>query len=84
MDYYLIVCKSLTNAKRGMQCLRNAGIRSSIVRLPEKISNVGCGYTLRVSEEKLDLSLTQLIRCGLKYKRVYLISGDGVYNEVMK
>jgi len=78
----LIVCKSLTGAKRAAQCLSLVGISAIVTRLPDRISDVGCGYTVKVNREYLKEAVARLTSCGISYKKVFLILGDGSYSEV--
>ena len=82
MVYYLIICRSLTDAQRTARTLERAGISGYVMRTPKMISKEGCNYCVRVSEQKLAESLTVLQREGIAPKQVYLQSADGGYREV--
>lgn len=82
MVYYLIICRSLTYAQRTAAVLERAGISAYIMRSPRSIDAEGCSHAVKVSERNLSLALTLLSRENLSPRRVFIISGDGTYNEV--
>lgn len=83
MVYYLIVCRSLTYAQRTAAVLERAGITAHILRSPKVIDREGCSHSVKVSERNLANALLVLGRVGLTPKRIYIISGDGSYKEVL-
>ena len=83
MVYYLIVCRSLTYAQRTASALERAGITAYILRSPRIIAGEGCSHSVKVSERNLVRALLVLERVGLSPRRIYIISGDGGYKEVL-
>ncbi|MEQ2455179.1 DUF3343 domain-containing protein [Flavonifractor hominis] len=83
MVYYLIVCRSLTYAQRTAAVLERAGITAHILRSPKGIDREGCSHSVKVSERNLANALLVLGRVGLTPKRIYIMSGDGSYKEVL-
>ena len=83
MVYYLIVCRSLTYAQRTASALERAGITAHILRSPKMISGEGCSHSVKVSERNLAPALLILGRVGLTPKRIYIMSSDGSYKEVL-
>ena len=83
MVYYLIVCRSLTYAQRTAGPLGGAGITAYILRSPRIIAGEGCSHSVKVSERNLARALLVLERVGLSPRRIYIISGDGGYKEVL-
>ena len=83
MVYYLIVCRSLTYAQRRTAALERAGITAHILRSPKVIDREGCSHSVKVSERNLADALTVLARVGLSPKRIYIMSSDGSYKEVL-
>ena len=81
--YYLIVCRSLTYAQRTASALERAGITAHILRSPKMISGEGCSHSVKVSERNLAPALLILGRVGLTPKRIYIMSSDGSYKEVL-
>ena len=83
MVYYLIVCRSLTYAQRTAGALERAGITAYILRSPRIIAGEGCSHSVKVSERNLARALLVLERVGLSPRRIYIMSGDGGYKEVL-
>lgn len=83
MVYYLIVCRSLTYAQRTASALERAGITAHILRSPKVVDRDGCSHSVKVSERSLAPALLVLGRVGLTPKRVFVMSGDGSYKEVL-
>ena len=83
MVYYLIVCRSLTYAQRTAASLERAGISAHILRSPRVIAGEGCSHSVKVSERRLADALTVLARVGLTPKRIFIMSSDGSYKEVL-
>ena len=82
MNYYLIVCRSLTYAQRTVTALEHSGIPANILRSPTGLSAGGCSYSVKISRKRLTDAMTALKRAGLTPVNVYLASGDGSYREV--
>lgn len=83
MVYYLIVCRSLTYAQRTELALSRVGITAHILRSPKVIDSEGCSHSVKVSERNLAQALVVLARAGLSPKRVFIMAGDGSYEEVL-
>ena len=83
MVYYLIICRSLTYAQRTAAALERAGITAHIRRSPRAIAQEGCSHSVKVSERNLRNALLILNRVGLPPKRVFLMKGEGSYEEVL-
>ncbi|MCI9425173.1 MAG: DUF3343 domain-containing protein [Flavonifractor sp.] len=83
MVYYLIICRSLTYAQRTAAALERAGITAHILRAPKVVDQAGCSHAVKVSERRLADALLVLSRVGLSPKRVYVMSSDGSYKEVL-
>lgn len=83
MVYYLIVCRSLTYAQRTAAVLERAGITAHILRSPKGIDREGCSHAVKVAERNLADALVILGRAQLSPKRIYIMSSDGSYKEVL-
>jgi hypothetical protein len=81
--YYLILCRSLTYAQRTAAALTRAGITATVFRSPRVIDQEGCSYCVKVARQSLSDALFVLSRVGLPPKRIYTLTGDGVYQEVL-
>lgn len=84
MQRYLIMCRSLTYAQRANTALERAGITASISRAPQELTRNGCGYCLKVGENRFHGALTALNRANAAYGRIYRIEPDGRYVEVAR
>ena len=82
MNYYLILCRSLTYAQRSEAALDRAGIRARALRCPGGISAEGCGYCVRIPTQTLARAIEALRRASLEPKRIFAPDGDGGYEEV--
>lgn len=82
MNFYLIVCRSLTYAQRTVAALEHSGIPATIVRSPTGVSASGCSYAVKITHKRLTDAATALNRAGLPPVSVYSASGDGSYREV--
>ncbi|MCD8161393.1 MAG: DUF3343 domain-containing protein [Clostridiales bacterium] len=82
MFYYLIVCRSLTQAQRTVAALERSGITAHLLRTPRELAEGGCGYSVKISERNLKGALVALHRAELSPIRLYRTVGDGSYREV--
>ena len=80
--YYLLICRSMTNAQQTARVLERVGITAVVMRAPQEISIEGCGYCVKVSAKNYINSLTVLKDAGLAPKRVVVQRPDGNYAEV--
>ena len=83
MIYYLIICRSLTQAQRTRMVLDRAGIPVQLLRAPGIILREGCSYSVKLSEKNLSRALRVLAQEELSPKRIFLQEGDGSYQEVL-
>ena len=83
MIYYLIVCRSLTQAQRTRLVLDQAGIAVQLLRSPGTILREGCSYCVKLSEKNLAGALRVLAQAELSPRRIFLQEGDGSYQEVL-
>ena len=83
MVYYLIICRSLTYAQRTEAALTKAGISAHILRAPKSVDSEGCSHGVRISEHNLASALVILARAKLSPKRIFVMTEDGNYREVL-
>jgi hypothetical protein len=79
---YLILCKSLTYAQRAVRILERHGITGSVARMPRAVSENGCTYSVKVSENKLSSALSALKNSGFPIQKVYSRDVEGNVEEV--
>ena len=82
MVYYMFICRSLTTAQRTAKALERVGITAIVTRLPESISQTGCGYCVKVSARYFSDALVTLKDAGLFPIKVYVLYANGDYGEV--
>lgn len=82
MVFYLMLCRSLTYAQRSVHALEKAGVPGYILRTPKQLTTDGCGYCVKVSEQKFDRAMNILRQNGLPPKKVYLQHDNGQFSEV--
>lgn len=84
MQRYLIMCRSLTYAQRAESALSRAGITAAVARAPQGLTKHGCGYCLKVNENRFSQALAVLNRANAPYGRLYRVEDDGRYTEVAR
>ena len=82
MVYYLIVCRSLTYAQRGVRLLERAGVSAYLVRAPRLIAQAGCAYCIKVSQRWLERAVELMRGAGLGLRGIYCQTEVGSYEEV--
>lgn len=79
MEHYLILARSITYAQRMQKALAKAGIRSQIFRAPRDLTDLGCAYTVQVSNLSAALAV-------LRYEKIPVVRAfrylQGGYREV--
>lgn len=83
MLYYLIVCRSLTQAQQTRLSLNRAGIVVQLLRSPGTILRDGCSYCVKLSEKNLAEALKVLSQTNFSPRRIFLQEGNGSYQEVL-
>ena len=81
MQTYWIICRSITFAQRVSHVLYRAGVGHQMLRLPAGLLKSGCGYAVKVREERRAQAMNALQREGLRPAALYLEIG-GQYQEV--
>lgn len=84
MQRYLIMCRSLTYAQRANSALERAGITASISRAPQGLTGSGCGYCVRVADNRFHSALGVLERSNVPYGKLFRAEPDGRYVEVAR
>ena len=78
----LLVCRSITYAKRVKHQLDTGSIGSRIVRTPTGAASEGCGYSVEIGCEDLNAALSTLAEAGIPPKKIISRNADGAYAEV--
>ena len=81
---YLLTCRSLTYAQRSVRVLGKAGIKAYAVRTPQGTSKEGCGYSVKIREDRLTAALKVLEAEKLPPEKVFLLYRDGHTEEAVR
>ena len=81
MTQYLIMCTSLTNAQRSQRLLERAGINASVVKAPQGLNTLGCGYSLSLYKG-IDEAISILWRNNMLKGKVFMRQQNFDYTEV--
>lgn len=82
MNNYYITFRSITGAQKAVKILERAGISTSMQRTPKNMVTEGCGYAVKVREDKASASIMMLKSHGVNYGKLFVAS-DGGYREVI-
>ncbi len=77
---YLFMCRSLTAAQRAAAVLNRSGISAFVIKVPQRLSEGGCGYAVSV-RRRLEEADDILRRYKMPFGKVYEKDGE-VYREV--
>ena len=82
MRFCLITFRSVTPAQRAERLLKEAGVDCTIQRTPRWMSEQGCGYSLRLQYGNGLQAVEILQRHQIGYRKVYLHTENGTYEEI--
>jgi len=82
VSYDLLLTRSITHAQRMSAALEKAGIPARYFRPPMALTQRGCGYAVRVAENRLSDAIRLLRGAGLEPVRVYQAGMDGTFREL--
>lgn len=80
---YLLVCRSITYAKRMEGLLQAEGIKGRVVRTPLGAASESCGYSVAVGDDVIHKALAALREKRLLPKKIIRELADGKYAEVV-
>jgi len=81
MTQYLIMCTSLTNAQRSQRLLERAGINTSIIKAPQGLNTLGCGYSLSLYKG-IDEASALLSKNNMLKGKIFIRELNSDYKEV--
>lgn len=81
MYEYYFTFRSVTRAQAALVTLTQAGLRSTLVRIPKKLSQIGCGYALKLSEKDAYAAALALRQNGPSFNRCLKVGPDGEMEE---
>jgi len=82
VSYYYLLCRSLTHAQRTVRALSCAGVAASVGRAPYGISDLGCAYSIKLSERTFRLAMGVIHAKNLPYQKIFRTTQLGGYEEV--
>lgn len=82
MQYYLIMCRSLTYAQRAQRTLEREGLHGALVKAPQELSTGGCTYGVRLAAGKIEAGLRILRKTDLPLGKIYQYQPEGGFQEV--
>ena len=82
MDYYLIMCRSLTYAQRALYTLERSGISGSLVKVPQSVSQTGCSYGVKVPSRRVRDAVELLKKRQVPHGKIFRYLQDGMMEEV--
>ncbi len=82
MEEYLITFRSITPAQRGEGLLRRGGIACSLKRTPTWLQEKGCGYSLRLTKDRVLAAVSMLRVAQIPFQKVYYQPEKGRAEEV--
>ena len=82
MEVYLITFRSITPAQRGEALLRRGQISCTLRRTPGWLQDKGCGYSLRLSKERVLDAVSLLRSAKIPFQTVYYQPEKGNAEEV--
>lgn len=81
MYEYYFTFRSMTGAQKAMLALRDHGIPSVFLRAPKRISDLGCGYAVKLPAEDGRSAAAVLRREDISYERWVRVFPDGSVEE---
>ena len=77
----LITCRSLTHAQRAADLLNRSGISAAVVKVPQGLSAMGCGYAVSLYRHT-DEAVHILRGYNMLEGKVFARKDDGSYGEL--
>jgi hypothetical protein len=72
----LITCNGLTNAQYIKRILERSLINAYTCRLPAQLADRGCGYAVKLKQDKLQDALQILRKYNVPYRNIYRLDDD--------
>lgn len=82
MNEFYFTFRSVTQAQAGLAALTQQGIPSTLVRIPKRLSQIGCGYALKLPAEHGHAAGAALRRESVPFKRCFQVNAGGQMEEV--
>jgi len=82
LNNYYITFRSITGAQKAVKILERSGISISMQRTPKNMVTEGCGYAVKVKEDKAAAAVRLLKSSGVNYGKLFIATDSG-YREVI-
>ena len=83
MSVYFITFRSVTPAQRGEALLRKQGIWCNLQRTPRWMEEKGCGYCLRLQQDRIREAVQTLRAAQVPFRKVYRQDETGTVEELV-
>ncbi len=83
MKMCFVTFRSVTPAQKAERLLKSSGVNCTIVRTPKWMEEQGCGYSLRVPQNKLYVSIDLLREKSVPFRKIYLRLDNGTMEEIV-
>ena len=80
--YYILLCRSMTNAQKAGKLLQNNGIFAAVTKAPQQANPGGCTYGVKVAERKLNAARELLARNQIAVLNTVSLGSDGNWGTV--
>lgn len=80
--YYIILCRSMTNAQKAARLLQRNGIFAAVTKVPQEANPGGCAYGVKVAERKLNAARELLARNQIAVLNIISFGGNGNWGTV--
>lgn len=83
MGSFYLRCRSVTYAQRALKTLEKSGVPGTVVKLPQHLSEEGCGYSIKIGKRWIKQAYSTLVESGFEIRNIYSQSNNGEYKEVL-
>ena len=80
--YYILLCRSMTNAQKAAKLLQSSGIFAAVTKAPQESNPGGCTYGVKVAERKLNAARELLARNQITVLNTVCLGSDGNWGTV--
>ena len=83
MEYYIIMCRSLTYAQRAVRLAEKSGYYAGLIKLPQHLTPEGCSYGVKVRARDVDAVRRRIAASGIKVGKLFAVDREGELREVV-
>lgn len=82
MNEFYFTFRSMTAAQQGSMELSMYGIPAAFLRTPRMLSDLGCGYAVRVGAGDALRSVSALRKSGIQFEKIIQMAPGGSWKEI--